>query len=216
MNIHLVNSHHNSRYDLCNLYNSSHCSYDYNGSSSSGGSSSSIGLLSSLGSSPGMGAVAALYHLHAVCSVAGAMLKDHWVYGNRNHWTLLVHHAMTSYACGWCLGVPFLKERVFYVGVGVEVSSLFYNLAILFPVRKFAALQVVFVTLSNLNCVGLLWEVMKVGKEGGAVPYLWFWQLSYAVVCAGLLTFRFAGVWSAVQILRGSRGGKGVVMHRVE
>eukprot|EP00759_Apiculatamorpha_spiralis_P058383 PhF_6_TR9193/c0_g1_i2/m.14363 len=71
----------------------------------------------------------------SMASIAGAMMKDYWIYGGGNEWFFVAHHLVSIYAAAFCHSSPVWSGHVAVSGIQAESLSLVYNFRTLYPSR---------------------------------------------------------------------------------
>ena len=126
----------------------------------------------------------------SLISTGSAMLKDFWIYGNRNELGFIIHHITTVFACGHCLAMPIYPGAVCLSGIFAESTSFFYNLNILYPSELCKYLQTLFIGSSNIIAMGVCWCMWTQVTE----PQYLFWKIGFSLVVAVLVTLRFSSI----------------------
>jgi hypothetical protein len=137
-----------------------------------------------------------VWRIAVFSSIAGAMLKDYWVYGNLNEWFYIVHHIISIYACCFCSASPVYLGQIALNGIQAESWSLIYNIRTLWPSIPTRIAHISIMTASNFAGLWMCYDFCQLD-----VPGILFHKLSYAFISVGLVAVRFAGVNESVRDL---------------
>ena len=126
----------------------------------------------------------------SLLTTGSAMIKDFWIYGNRNELGFIIHHITTVFACAHCMAMPIYPGAVCLTGIFAECTSFFYNLNVLSPSRTRKYLQTIFIGISNILAINLC-RIMWTHVTDSVYLY---WKVGFSLIVAVLVSLRFSGL----------------------
>jgi len=135
-------------------------------------------------------------------SIAGAMMKDFWIYGDINEWFMVIHHFFSLYACCFVSNATVFQGHIALNGLQAECLSFIYNVRVLWPSNTSRAIHCIVMTLSNF-CGIICTYLYCTEVEDDALLYR---KALYCLISTALVAVRFAGANESLQDIRKGPG----------